>query len=165
MGFVTVDDDLAAMLYGLRSLPLSRDEAGLVAEEALLELADVVTLLDELSALCCLDELTEEMHRSLDDLVLLGQDLHLEDDLVQEGLELPLSSRASICVHPSSAAIVAVLGMEASSEGEVDAVPDDLEVWSLELVLPLRTRRADVGLFAHVGLGPVWLIAHENSTR
>ena len=47
--------------------------------------------------------------------------------------------------------------MDASSEGEVDAVPDDLEVWSLELVLPLRTRKADVGLLAHVSLDPVWL--------
>ena len=62
-----------------------------IEKQLLPELVDIITLLDQLGALFGLDQLTKEMTRSLDHLVLLRKNLHFENDLLQEGLE-PLAA-------------------------------------------------------------------------
>ena len=66
-----------------------------IEKQLLPELVDVITLLDQLSSLFGLDQLTKEVTRSLDHLVFLRKNLHFENDLFQEGLE-PLAPNRSL---------------------------------------------------------------------
>jgi hypothetical protein len=55
---------------------------GGIVEKTLPKLLDIISLTDELSASLGFDKLAEQVDWSLDDLVLLGKDLNLEDDLL-----------------------------------------------------------------------------------
>lgn len=60
---------------------------GLFTQKRCLKFLDVIALLDQRCSLLSLYELSKQMHRCLDDFVLLRKNLDLKDDRLQESFE------------------------------------------------------------------------------